>query len=523
MLEIVNSVGTQWSSHRSAILDLAESEAVLAALREGRSLTETSDSTAILELERDWAKLAAYVSGSVGIANEATVHDRDGEVIGRLSVDREASGPSLQTSGLGGLSHYMPIHDPVTGERLGTLEVRLHTERLLPPGLLVSGIGGSMFALFDGRTGAPLTPIPVEPDLYSRTRFPWAGDDWITVERRLREPPLRLVLAGPLGPVTAPFEQAARRGLFALVIVALAALGLATLLTRHFTRSLMQLSKAADAVSHGDLSRRAEEAGPPEIEGVARAFNAMTESLGRTLERLTQQEAVAAVGEFAASLAHEVRNPLTSVRMDLQLTRHKVGEESDAQALLDHALSEIDRLNESVSGVLRVARSGRASLDRIDLRVPLDAAVRAARPLLDERKASFQYEPPATPIWVTADAGATEQLVLNLLLNAAESLEPKARAGLAVEVVKEGATVRVWDEGRGIAPEDIERIFEPFYSTKEEGTGLGLGVAQRIARAHGSEIRVESKPGEGTCFCFTLPLGPEDETRGSVTNSSDAP
>jgi signal transduction histidine kinase len=261
--------------------------------------------------------------------------------------------------------------------------------------------------------------------------------------------------------------------------------------------------------------------GPPEIKGVAEAFNSMTESLDRTLQTLTQREAVAAVGEFASSLAHEVRNPLTSVRMDLQLTRQKFGKETDAQVLLDHALSEIDRLNESVSGFLRIARSGRAALGRVDLRLPLDAAVRAARPHFDERKSSLEYEPSATPVWVTADTGATEQLVLNLLLNATDALEPGARAGVTVEIANESATVRVWDEGHGIASEDVKHIFEPFFSTKEEGTGLGLAVAQRIARAHGSELQVESESGKGTKFCFTLPLVQRHEDAASVTNSQE--
>jgi two-component system sensor histidine kinase FlrB len=79
---------------------------------------------------------------------------------------------------------------------------------------------------------------------------------------------------------------------------------------------------------------------------------------------------------------------------------------------------------------------------------------------------------------------------------------------VSVEVVGESVEVAVWDEGGGISHEDMQRIFEPFYSTKEQGTGLGLAVAQRVARAHGSELEVESKPGEGTTFRFALPLAP---------------
>ncbi len=515
LLEVVNSVGGQWGGHRSSLLDLAENTAVLAALREGRRLSDGSNAAALRGLDRAWARAA-------DITTEAIFRDRAGAVIGSLP-SAEQPPASTSAAGLAALPHSIAIRDPSSGAELGTLEVQLRTERLLPAGLLTSGVGGAVLALFDGRTGTPLAPLPLEAESFSLARFTWMGDDWITVERRLREPPLRLALAGPVGPVTRPFEQAARRGLLALALVAVLAFGLATVLTRRFTRSLVRLADAADAVSHGDLSRRADEKGPPEIKGTARAFNSMTESLSRTLQKLTQREAVAAVGEFAASLAHEVRNPLTAVRMDLQLTRHKVEGQPEALALVEHALSEIDRLNKSVSGALRVARSGHTSPGRVDLREPLEAAAQAARPRFDEREASLDYVPPDTPVWVRADAGAIEQLVLNLLLNAADSLEPGGRAALMMEDSTDGTTVSVRDEGCGIAPEDLGKVFDAFYSTKDEGTGLGLAVAQRIARAHGGELLVESELGAGTTFRFSLPLGREDRPWATVTNPRSRP
>jgi signal transduction histidine kinase len=516
LLDVVNSVGGQWVSHRASLLDLAENAAVLAALREGRGLTDSSDAAALQGLELAWARAA-------DVSTEAIFRDRSGEVIGRLPSAEQLAASTSAGPGLAALPHSIAIRDPGSGAQLGTLEVQLRTERLLPAGLLISGVGGAMLALFDDRTGAPLAPLPLEAESFSLSRFTWLDDDWISVERRLREPPLRLALAGPVGPVTRPFEQAARRGLLALVLVAVVAFALATLLTRRFTRSLLHLAEAADAVSHGDLTRRADEEGPPEIKGTARAFNSMTESLSRTLQKLSQREAVAAVGEFAASLAHEVRNPLTAVRMDLQLTRHKVDGQPEAQVLVDHALSEIDRLNNSVSGALRVARSGQTAPGRVDLRAPLEAAARAARPRFEERQASLDSVLPETPVWVRADAGAIEQLVLNLLLNAADSLEPGGRAALTMELSTEGATVGVRDEGRGIAPEDLGKVLDAFYSTKDEGTGLGLAVAQRIARSHGSELLVESELGVGTTFRFSLALEPEDQPRATVTNPRSHP
>jgi signal transduction histidine kinase len=233
----------------------------------------------------------------------------------------------------------------------------------------------------------------------------------------------------------------------------------------------------------------------------------MTENLQQVLQKLSQQEAVAAVGEFAASLAHEVRNPLTSVSVDLQRTQRKIETEpEEARALVERALGEIERLNESVSDFLRVARSGRVILTPVDLRLPLEAAVRAAEPHFQTKGATLEYATPAESICVQADVGAIEQLVLNLLLNSADELDAGGRAGLAVEVRESAVRVSIRDDGPGIAPDQLGKMFEPFFTTKEEGTGLGLTVAQRIARAHGSELQVESAPGSGTTFHFTLPI-----------------
>jgi signal transduction histidine kinase len=498
LLDVANSIGFQWLAHRADLLDLADNAAVLAALRERKLVLESQDSVALRGLEQAWARVTDVVAAGRFL-------DSEGATVGHLAHVDDQDDVSATTAQL---NHVVPVHDPASGVRLGALEVQLRTEQLLPPGLLTTGVSGSMLAVFDARTGAPLTPLALDPEFFAQSRFMWMGEDWIAVERRLREPALRLVLAGPVGAFSAPFDAAARSGTLALLLVALLALLLVTLLVRRFTRSLLYLSDAAQAVSNGDLSRRAKEEGPPEIKGVATAFNSMTQSLSRTLQTLTQREAVAAVGEFAASLAHEVRNPLTSVRMDLQLTRAKFDDQADAVALVDHALAEIDRLNASVDGFLRVARSGRTSPGRIDMRVPLEAAVHAALPRFTERDARLEYSPRQAPIWITADGGALEQLLLNLLLNAADSLQSGGRAGLSVEVADESVEVAVWDEGCGIAREHLEQIFDPFFSTKDEGTGLGLAVAQRVARAHGNELQVESEPGGGTTFRFALPLEP---------------
>jgi signal transduction histidine kinase len=385
--------------------------------------------------------------------------------------------------------------------------VRLLTSSLLPSDLVIPGLGGSVLALFDASGRTPLLPLTIEPHLLESNRFTWAGETWLAVRDTLYEPPLQLALTAPLGALGQPFETAARRGLIALFVVAVAAFLLALLATRRITMPLKRLADGADTVSRGKLDSAVDESGPDEIRRLASAFNSMTENLRRTLQELSQRESLAAVGEFAASLAHEVRNPLTAIRLDLERAQKHVDGSERASRLVDHALGEVRRLDVSVSDALRLARSGHVSPVTLDLRQPLEAAYRAAEPRFRSRGAQLQtLALPSEPVRIKGDAGALEQLFLNLLLNAADALSTGEQAGIDLENEPGRVSISIWDRGKGIATDAIERIFEPFYSTTPEGTGLGLPIARRIARAHGGELEIESTPGEGTAARASLPL-----------------
>jgi two-component system sensor histidine kinase AtoS len=387
------------------------------------------------------------------------------------------------------------------------MEVRLRTRSLLPSDLVLPGLGGSVLALFDATGRTPLLPLSIEPQLLESDRFTWGGETWLAVRDTLYEPPLQLALSAPLGALGQPFELAARRGLIALLVVATAAFLLAIIATRLITKPLERLADGADTVSRGNLDSAVAEMGPDEMRRVASAFNSMTENLRRTLQELSQRESLAAVGEFAASLAHEVRNPLTAIRLDLERAQKHIGEGERAVRLVDHALGEVRRLDASVTDALRLARSGQLSPIMLDLRRPLEAAYHAAEPAFRSRGAELQ--PPALPtdpVWTKGDAGSLEQLFLNLLLNAAGALSVGEQAGIELTEEPAGVSISIWDRGRGIPPNAMGRIFEPFYSTSPEGTGLGLPIARRIAQAHGGELEIKSTPGEGTSARVSLPV-----------------
>jgi signal transduction histidine kinase len=516
--ELAERIGLGWPARLSLLLDLTDAGAVQDAARGDTPLAELSHETAWLEggglakLERVRALWLA-----TNVVESAAILGLGGAVLGRLPDDLGDGEQRLEGPTLGLLPYSLPIRERRSGAILGTLEAQLRIETLLPPGAVALGVGGASLALFDPRDGTPLSPLTFDPKVYNRRDFSWRGERWLTASSEIGDPPLRFVIASPVEPVTRPFAEAARRGTLALLVAVAGVFVLATLFTRRLTRSLEDLAVAASTVAEGHLDGRAPERGPPEVRATAGAFNAMTRSLSRTLGRLAQQEAVAAVGEFAASLAHEVRNPLTSIRVDLQRSQRKMEKDQpEAQALVDLALRELERLDASVDDVLRIARSGRVAMKPVELRLPIEAAVRASMPRFDERGALLQADVGSEPVWVTGDESALEQLVLNLLLNAAEALPEGGRADLRVDLNTdlESVAVTVTDDGPGIPDGALSQIFEPFFTTKGEGTGLGLSVARRIAHAHGSELEVENTSGRGVSFRFYLTIEPESAEAG---------
>jgi signal transduction histidine kinase len=268
---------------------------------------------------------------------------------------------------------------------------------------------------------------------------------------------------------------------------------------------LERLADAADSVARGELDRRVDEHGPHEIRRLGVAFNTMTRSLQRTLRRLSQQEAAAAIGSFAASLAHEVRNPLSAVRLDLERAREEVTGNDRLAPLLDRALQQIERLDATVSGSLRIARSGNVPMAPLDVRDPVSAAIAAARPAFAAHRARLDHSLPPDALLVHGNSAALEQLLLNLLLNAAAALPAQGSASVTARLLDDAVEIIVRDDGRGIAPDELDHVFDPFFTTREDGTGLGLTIVRRIADAHGAELGIESQPGVGTTIRLSLP------------------
>jgi signal transduction histidine kinase len=199
-------------------------------------------------------------------------------------------------------------------------------------------------------------------------------------------------------------------------------------------------------------------------------------------------------------MSHEVRNGLSSVRLDLQHVEESMPPDDRASALLSRALRNVERLNSTVTGALGVARGDTDKWQVLELVAVLEAAADAAEATFVKSGGVLRRNfAAASGCCTRGDASALEQLFVNLLINAGQALSPGAEATL--EANHDGAdsiVVSIRDTGAGMAPPQAARAGEPFYSSKAGGTGLGLSIAKKIAAAHGGELGVESAPGEGT-------------------------
>jgi len=507
LADAATDVGHRWIDMRGQLLDLGEHPAVIAALRAGNDPLRTS---APPELREMWSALSETAE-----AIEFT--GPDGAPIASLGRD----GGTVPAAGvLGSTQMRLPLFDPA-GERVGSMDVQLRLPALLPAAYLFVGLD-RISAVLD-EAGAPLGSLNVDPALLMRSGFLWAGEPWMAAHRRITEPALVLTLAAPTAPASLPFAEAARRGMWALLLVAACGFLLALVLTRRITVPLERLADAADSVARGELDGRVEEHGPDEIRRLGVAFNTMTRSLQRTLRRISQQEAAAAIGNFAASLAHEVRNPLTAVRLDLERAREEVSGDDRLAALLDRAMQQIERLDATVSGSLRIARSGNVPMALLDIRDPISAAVAAAAPDFAARGAHLDQSMPPDALMVHGNGATLEQLVLNLLLNAAAALPAQGSASVQARLLDDAVEITVRDDGRGIAPEELDRVFDPFYTTREDGTGLGLTIVQRIADAHGADLCIESQPGVGTTVRLSMPRTVTIHVKAGTFRNAAAP
>lgn len=507
LTRIEDEIHRRWIYRRSDLLLLSDNSVVRRSLRASPSdpLPETPP-----EYLRD-----AYAAVRGGV-ERAVFRDVQGQIRWILGPDphgraqftmEDAEGEGRVALAAKGLEVRFPVPASGSGQKIGTMTAQVRTTSVVPTGSAWLRVSEAVLVVEEPSSERTLLSPPFDPGLLSEDRFVLAGETWTVVRSVLPEPPLKLVLAAPLGPYVAPFRRTATTG--ALVLLAVAVVTGLTVLyfAGRVARSFEELSEAAEDVAAGNIDRKVEVSTGREARRVGDAFNLMTKSLRRTLDRLAEREALAAVGEFASGLAHEVRNPLTSMRVDLQRIQETLPDDPNLWRVTERVLDRIVGLDQTVRSALQIARSGQVSLEPTDLVGPVQRAMHSAEPAFAEAGARLTgLTNDAGELRVLGEAHALERLFLNLLLNAAEALPPGGRAGVTLRVAGGEVCAEVWDDGPGIPADVAERVLEPFYSTKSEGSGLGLAVVQRIAAAHDGRVSIGAREEGGTRVRVFLPL-----------------
>lgn len=318
---------------------------------------------------------------------------------------------------------------------------------------------------------------------------------------------------------TAAAERAAQPLLYTLAILLISSL-ITILLVFRFTRPIADLSNAAREIAAGNLDVRVSETRTDELGRLASNFNEMTAELEKKTEleaKLQQAEKSAVVGRLGSAIAHEIRNPLNYINLTLDHLRSKYAPTDDEKKAKFDKLTlqlkeEVARINRQITDFLNYSRPATADLRPIDARTVVEDSIRIIEAQAEEKGIVVSVSEQENVPQIIGDPQFLRSVFNNLFINAVQAMEGTG-GKLNVRISpSEGAkfvNFEIADTGRGIPQENLESIFEPYFSTKETGTGLGLAIVKKILDIHNATIEVESNVEKGTTFSVRLPKADE--------------
>jgi signal transduction histidine kinase len=286
-------------------------------------------------------------------------------------------------------------------------------------------------------------------------------------------------------------------------------------------RPLHELKKTIARVREGNFAARVGFAKRTDDVGqLGRQFNEMIQQLAENraeIERLHQREMaraehLATIGELAAGLAHEIRNPLAGIAGVVEVMGKELPAESSSRAVLPEVQDEIHHIQAILNDLLAYARPRPPAFHPADLNATVEQAVLLARQQVRTRPIVISFEAQRILPEVVHDPMQIQQVVLNLLINGIQAIPKEGKVEVTLRREGKLAIVSIKDTGKGIPKDSLPKIFKPFFTTRTEGTGLGLPLAKGIVESHGGRIEVKSEPGQGAQFDVLLPiLRPQDE------------
>lgn len=275
---------------------------------------------------------------------------------------------------------------------------------------------------------------------------------------------------------------------------------------KNITEPIKDLVGFTEQVAGGNLDEQCEIKTQDEIGDLTLAFNQMTQELKQSRDKLIQAERLATAGKMSASFAHEIRNPLSSMRMLSQMLIQKPETSAEQRQSLQYILEEIERIDNIVKGLMDFARPTTLNLEQQPLVPALQAVLALMEANLTHHQIQLVPELASDLPDFQFDSDKIKQAFMNVVLNAMEAMPQGGTLTVAAFKQEDAVCIKVTDTGIGISTEDIEHLFEPFFTRKEKGTGLGLANVQRILEEHGGTVEIESIPDEGTTVSMWLPL-----------------
>ena len=292
----------------------------------------------------------------------------------------------------------------------------------------------------------------------------------------------------------------------AVLVIGLVAL-ISHLIGRNLTNPIKILVDSTARVATGNLDEQCELKTHDEIGDLAAAFNQMTRDLKQSRDQLIQAERLATAGKMSASFAHEIRNPLSSMRMLAQMLMQKpeMSQERHQQSLR-YILEEIERIDAIVKGLMDFARPTALNLTQQSLAPVLKAVLDLMEANLAHHKIALMLDLSTVTPAIQFDSDKLKQAFMNVVLNAMEAMPQGGVLEVSTIADEDRVGIKVVDTGIGIPEADLVQLFEPFFTKKTRGTGLGLANVKRILEEHGGSVEIESTLGEGTEVLLWLPV-----------------
>ncbi len=339
---------------------------------------------------------------------------------------------------------------------------------------------------------------------------PIDNTDWVLTTAL----PLEIALA-PL----ARLRDTASIGAIVLVVIILLT---GILAARSITTPLHELAGAARHFGRAGTYKSVHQRSSDEVGVLVASFNRMADDLQHSREEIDRLHAkemeraqqLASVGELASGVAHEIRNPLTGVRGALELALKELSQQDPSRPLLEEAQKQLERIQAATTQLLRYARPPELREVTVDANHLADRATRVVEAQATNAGVKLGTEPSSDPVPVNVDPELMVQVLVNLMLNGVDAMQPGGELTVWVSRHAPEVWIGVRDTGHGIPPEVRSEIFRPFFTTKHQGTGLGLPISHQIVARHGGSMRAEDTPGGGTTFIVTLPLAHQEERSG---------